>query len=102
MEQSKEKSLHLSSKDTLNHYAARLHEKYPKYSKKELYVFLNSPFNWIKLISKGITRDTDDMEMFFGSFFKMKFSQNRYRGYLYIQKRNRERWLKWKADQELK
>jgi hypothetical protein len=75
--------LDINSKLTLEHYASRLHEKYPKYSKKQLYLFIRSPFDYFKLVSRTLDNNSEDTIFIFGEYLKIKLNAVTRRFYEY-------------------
>lgn len=76
-------NLNKSSTETLKHYANRLKEEYPKYTKKELYFFLRTHFDFIAKVVRDSHSLEEDAEIKLGTFCKLKFSRINYKYFLY-------------------
>lgn len=92
--ETRSKPLHISSKCTLEHYARELKKKYPKYSQKELYLFIKSAFDHTtKTLRELDPYHTEDITFLFGDYFKFTLNAINRRYDLYYKAKRRAFYL---------
>lgn len=66
------------------HYSKRLTEKYPQYSKEQIYYFITSCFLYIQSIVQKVNEFKTDVNILLGPFIRLNFRYYSHKKYMEI------------------